>query len=104
MLSKQPNISALTITNQSNTFKIIFKKSDQNIFIFIQELYIDKTITFDNSSLLLKKNNCANKQGLVGRGGEGSRGGVSVWQSRHLPYPSPVRFAVKNDPYFISLL
>ncbi len=32
------------------------------------------------------------------------KGGVSVWQSiRQLPYPSPVRCAVKKYPYFISL-
>ncbi len=34
---------------------------------------------------------------------DGSWGGVSVWQSMQLPY-SPVRSAVKNYSYFISVL
>ncbi len=36
----------------------------QKYILFYIYIYIHKTITFDNSSLMIKKNNCANKQGL----------------------------------------
>ncbi len=42
-------------TNQSNLFKTLFFKSVQTHFNFIQELCIYKTITFYDSSLVLKK-------------------------------------------------
>ncbi len=43
-------------TNQSNLFKTLFFKSVQTHFNFIQELCIYKTITFYDSSLVIKKN------------------------------------------------
>ncbi len=43
-------------TNQSNLFKTLFLNQSKHILIFIQELCIYKTITFYDSSLVIKKN------------------------------------------------
>ncbi len=86
MLSKQPNFSALTIDKPIKYVENYLKKIRPNTFFFLfrSYIYIYKTITFDNSSLMIKKNIVQTSKDwwLVGRGGEGSRGGVSLWQSK----------------------